>query len=286
MNYKTNFHSHCTFCDGHYEAEDFVKAAIRAGFRAFGFSSHSPLPFETFWNMSAKDMPAYLEEIGRLKKAYSADIEIYTGLEIDYLDESYNASIPFFKELPLDYRLSSIHFIPRQLPHLEENAICIDGAYEVFEDSVNRYYNDDIKAIVGKYFENSMKMVEIGGFDIVGHIDKAYMNASRHKDFNIEADWYRKPFLELLELVAEKGLMVEINTKNKLKKGQTYPHINSYKELYKRKIPVVINSDSHYIDLIYSGISETVPLLREAGYRSACELVNGRWEEQELGVRR
>jgi histidinol-phosphatase (PHP family) len=288
MKHKANFHSHCTFCDGRHEAEDFVEAAIHADFRAFGFSSHSPLPFETFWNMSAEDMPAYLEEIGRLKKTYQADIEIYAGLEIDYLDGSYNASLPYFRELPLDYRLSSIHFMPWRLPRLEENMICIDGSYETFEASVDRHYNSDIKAVVKEYFENSMKMVEAGGFDIAGHIDKIYMNASRHKDFDIEADWYQKPFLELLDLVAEKELIVEINTKNKLKKGQTYPHVNSYKELYKRKIPVIINSDSHYTDLIYSGIEETVPLLQEAGFRSTCELVNGKWEDVGLktGVRR
>ena len=48
----SNYHSHCTFCDGRSTPEDFVKFAVSHGFRAYGFSSHSPLPFETFWNMS------------------------------------------------------------------------------------------------------------------------------------------------------------------------------------------------------------------------------------------
>jgi histidinol-phosphatase (PHP family) len=279
MNYKTNFHSHCTFCDGRDKPEDFVKAAVEAHFRAYGFSSHSPLPFETFWNMSAPNMPAYLDEIQRLKSAYPDDIEIYAGLEIDYLDETYNASIPYFRELPLDYRISSIHFMPWQLPHSEENMLCIDGAYDIFELSVNKHYNSDIRQVVQKYFENSMKMVEAGGFDIVGHIDKIYMNGSRHKDFDIEANWYQKPFLELLDLIAEKGVAVEINTKNKIKKGQTYPHINSYKEIYNRRIPITVNSDSHYANLIYSGIGETRLLLKEAGFCCTRELVHGKWEE-------
>ena len=64
----SNYHSHCTFCDGRSTPEDFVKFAISHGFRAYGFSSHSPLPFETFWNMSKNDMPEYLAEIDRLKK--------------------------------------------------------------------------------------------------------------------------------------------------------------------------------------------------------------------------
>lgn len=74
----SNYHSHCTFCDGRSTPEDFVKFAISHGFRAYGFSSHSPLPFETFWNMSKNDMPEYLAEIDRLKKKYSDRLEIYT----------------------------------------------------------------------------------------------------------------------------------------------------------------------------------------------------------------
>ena len=96
----SNYHSHCTFCDGRSTPEDFIKFAVAHGFRAYGFSSHSPLPFETFWNMSKDDMPEYLTEIERLKKKYSDRLEIYVGLEIDFLDESYNASIPYFRNLP------------------------------------------------------------------------------------------------------------------------------------------------------------------------------------------
>ena len=95
----SNYHSHCTFCDGRSTPEDFIKFAVAHGFRAYGFSSHSPLPFETFWNMSKDDMPEYLTEIERLKKKYSDRLEIYVGLEIDFLDESYNASIPYFRTI-------------------------------------------------------------------------------------------------------------------------------------------------------------------------------------------
>ena len=123
----SNYHSHCTFCDGRSTPEDFIKFAVAHGFRAYGFSSHSPLPFETFWNMSKDDMPEYLTEIERLKKKYSDRLEIYVGLEIDFLDESYNASIPYFRNLPLDYRIGSIHFLPIAQPLAEENMVCIDG---------------------------------------------------------------------------------------------------------------------------------------------------------------
>lgn len=89
-----------------------LNSLLRTGSAPTVFHPISPLPFETFWNMSKDDMPEYLTEIERLKKKYSDRLEIYVGLEIDFLDESYNASIPYFRNLPLDYRIGSIHFLP------------------------------------------------------------------------------------------------------------------------------------------------------------------------------
>ena len=282
MGQNSNFHSHCTFCDGRSHPEDFVKFAISNKFRAYGFSSHSPLPFVTFWNMIKDDMPEYIAEINRLKIKYADMIEIYLGMEIDYLDYTYNASIPYFQSLPLDYRISSIHFIPWKIPHREENMVCIDGSYNDFEEGVRKHFNGSIQRITKVFFESSMQMVETGGFDIVGHIDKIYMNGSRHPDFDLHSDWYQKPFLRLLDLIAEKGLIVEVNTKAKIKTGQTFPHIESYKELKKRNIPVMVNSDCHAPNLVNDGREETLALLKYAGYRTTRELVGSKWQEVEI----
>jgi histidinol-phosphatase (PHP family) len=232
--------------------------------------------------MSKDDLPEYIEEINRLKHKYAGTIEIYLGLEIDYLDKTYNASTEYFQSMPLDYCISSIHFLPWREPLLEENMVCIDGSYTDFEVGVNKRYGGSIRRITEHFFESSADMMETGGFDIVGHIDKIYMNGSRHPDFDIHAGWYRKPFLGLLDLVAEKGFIVEVNCKNKTKKGQTYPHTESYKELKKRHIPVMVNSDCHYPDMVNDGRDDTLVLLKNAGYRTVRELINGKWEDVEI----
>lgn len=275
----SNYHSHCTFCDGRSIPEDFIKFAIAHGFRAYGFSSHSPLPFETFWNMPKDDMPDYLTEIERLKKKYSDQLEIYVGLEIDYLDETYNASIPYFRELPLDYRIGSIHYLPVSSELEEKNMVCIDGSFREYAHSVNRHFEGDIRLLVERFFETTLKMVEAGGIDIVGHVDKIYMNGQKFEDFSLEENWYREPLLACLDLIAEKGLMVEINTKNLQKKRELYPHFQYLTELRKRHIPVMVNSDCHYPDLVNDGRTEAFVLLKEAGFRTTRELVNGRWED-------
>lgn len=278
----SNFHSHCIFCDGRSYPEDYIKFALSANFRAYGFSSHSPLPFETCWNMSAADMPAYLNEIARLKEKYKDRIEIYTGLEIDCLDETYNASIPYFQELPLDYRISSIHFIPWRQPLLEANMTCIDGSYSDFHTAIEERYRGNIRAVVADYYHSSMRMVESGGFDIVGHMDKIYMNAGRHPDFDRDADWYGRLLEEYIRLIAEKALIVEINTKNYLRKQQTFPHLSLFSLLKKYQIPVMVNTDSHFPELIHAGRTDVLQLLKAAGYRTTRELVNGKWEDIEI----
>lgn len=280
----SNYHSHCNFCDGRSYPEDFVRFAVARGFRAYGFSSHSPLPFETFWNMSRDDMDEYLAEIARLKAKYEGQIELYVGLEIDFLDRTYNASIPYFKNLPLDYRIGSIHFLPLS-PVLEErNMACIDGAYSEFARTVDAFFEGDIRRMVRRYFEAEMEMVEAGGIDIVGHIDKIYMNGQRYPGFSLDAEWYRRPLLDLLDFVRERGLMVEVNTKNLVKKGETYPHRQFLGELRSRRIPVMVNSDCHYPDLVNDGRAEGFQLLEQVGFDATMELVGGKWTE--IGLRR
>ena len=280
----SNYHSHCNFCDGRSYPEDFVRFAVARGFRAYGFSSHSPLPFETFWNMSRDDMDEYLAEIARLKAKYEGQIELYVGLEVDFLDRTYNASIPYFKNLPLDYRIGSIHFLPLS-PVLEErNMACIDGAYSEFARTVDAFFEGDIRRMVRRYFEAEMEMVEAGGIDIVGHIDKIYMNGQRYPGFSLDAEWYRRPLLDLLDFVRERGLMIEVNTKNLVKKGETYPHRQVLGELRSRRIPVMVNSDCHYPDLVNDGRAEGFQLLEQVGFDATMELVGGKWTE--IGLRR
>ena len=99
MGNLTNYHSHSLYCDGRAGMEDFVRFALSEGFTSYGFSSHAPLPFSTAWTMEWDIMDDYLSEFHRLKEKYAGRIELYIGLEIDYLDETYNASIPYLKRV-------------------------------------------------------------------------------------------------------------------------------------------------------------------------------------------
>jgi histidinol-phosphatase (PHP family) len=229
--------------------------------------------------MPVDDMPEYLAEINRLKEKYKDHLEIYVGLEIDYLDKTYNPSIPYFQELPLDYRIGSVHFLPVAGPPCKANMACIDGAFSTYKEAVDHYFSGDLRRLVKCFYDSTMQMIESGGIDIVGHIDKVYMNGEKYRKSLVTEKWYLDMFTACLDLIAEKGIMVEINTKILTSKNKTFPHLNYLPLLLERNIPVMVNSDCHTPDLVNDGRPEALKRLKELGFRSTRELIAGKWEE-------
>ena len=214
--------------------------------------------------MSKDDMPEYLTEIERLKKKYSDRLEIYVGLE-SILRRELQRVHPLLPQSAARLPYRSIHFLPIAQPLAEENMVCIDGPFREYQKSVDAYYDGDIRKLVAHYFSSTRRMIEAGGIDIVGHMDKIYMNGHKCEGFDQQADWYQKPFNDCLHLIAEKGLMVEVNTKNLVKKQEVYPHTDYLHRLRELDIPVMVNSDCHYPDLVNDGRAEAFELLKRPG---------------------
>ena len=87
------------------------------------------------------------------------------------------------------------------------------------------------------------------------------------------------PFEACLDLVQEKGLMVEVNTKNWTKKKELYTRVEYLSRMREMNIPVMVNSDCHYPDLVNDGRKEAFKLLTHAGFKSTRELVKGKWQD-------
>lgn len=277
--YLSNYHSHTLFCDGRTAPEEFIKAAVAAGFQAFGFSAHAPLPFQTEWNMDIEKMDDYLAEINRLKQIYANELDIYVGLEIDYLNEEYNATTPLFRNLKLDYAISSIHFMTN--PENGET-MCVDGSFEEFQEGVARVFRNDLREAIRFFIRSSMKMIELGGFDIVGHVDKIQQNGSLMPQFDYHDPEYIALFRELFALIAEKERIVEINTKSLFPRGLLYPDATFLPILKEFNIPIHVNADSHHPTLITDGFDRTYALLQQVGFTHTRELVKGTWADVEI----
>lgn len=58
--------------------------------------------------------------------------------------------------------------------------------------------------------------------------------------------------------------MVEVNTKNLVKKQEVYPHTDYLHRLRELDIPVMVNSDCHYPDLVNDGRAEASNCMKKA----------------------
>lgn len=274
----TNYHSHSLYCDGRANMEDFIRFALSEGFTSYGFSSHAPLPFSTAWTMEWDAMDDYLAEFHRLKAKYAGQIELYIGLEIDYLNEESNPSVVRFRELPLDYRIGSVHLLYDDKGEIVD----VDVTADKFRRLVDNHFNGDLVRVVHLYYDRLMRMVELGGFDIVGHADKMHYNASAYHPGLLDESWYDALIQEYFDAIARKGYIVEINTKSYLELGTFYPNERYFPVLLEKGIRVQVNSDSHYPERINNGRLQALMALQAFGYHTVTEMYNNEWKDMPL----
>ena len=238
MTNLTNYHSHCLYCDGRANMEDFIRFAISEGFTSYGISSHAPLPFSTAWTMEWDRMDDYLSEFSRLKEKYADKIELAIGLEIDYLDED------------------------------------------------SKHFDGDLDYVVHLYYKNLLRMVELGGFDIVGHADKMHYNASCYRSGLLDEPWYDTLVRGYFTAIAEHGYIVEINTKAYHELGTFYPNERYFTFLKELGVRVQVNSDAHYPERINNARAEALAALKKAGFTSVVEWHDRKWEDTGISVPR
>jgi len=174
----TNYHIHSDYCDGHATMEEYIRKAIDMGMTAVGFSSHSPVPYETDWNMPAGRMDDYVAEIKRLKEKYRGVIDVYASLEVDYLKGVQGPGDEKFRGLGLDYIMGSIHFLGN---FSDGSPWTIDCPFPQFKKGLDEIYGGDAKRLVHTYYETTREMVRSSTPDILAHMDRVKMhNAVEH----------------------------------------------------------------------------------------------------------
>ncbi|MDW7694774.1 histidinol-phosphatase [Flammeovirgaceae bacterium SG7u.111] len=276
----TNYHSHCHYCDGKEAPEKHLESAIEKGLICYGFSSHTPVPFDSVWNMKNEDFPKYLAEINALKKKYEDQIEVYVGLETDYVPGLLKIDQEEKENLGLDYTVGSIHFTGEK----KNGGPCeIDGPHNTFLEGLQTSYEGDVEAFISRYFELTRMMLKEACPDVLGHMDKIKMQDEDGKLFSETANWYQKAVLETLEEISNSGVIVEVNTRGVYKKKtvETYPSKWILEHLLELKVPIMLNSDSHVPSEITSYFGETAEILQNIGFKELMILKEGNWQPAE-----
>jgi histidinol-phosphatase (PHP family) len=277
----SNYHTHSYFCDGKEAPEKYIKKAIDLGFSALGFSSHAPVPFENNYSIPPEKLNAYCSEIECLKNKYASEIPIFLALEADYIPkQSHNFS--YFREnCPLDYLIGSVHLVAH--PHSSELWFIDGGKSEKWDQGLKEIFGSDIQAGVKAFYHQSMQMIEVQHPDIIGHFDKIKMHNKNRYFLQTDA-WYQNLIDESLQLIKEKDVVMEINTRG-LYKGRSdelFPNIPILLKAQKMGIPLMLNSDAHRPDELMAYIPETIAVLKKNKIRELWHFTKKGWVSSPL----
>lgn len=272
----TNYHTHSHFCDGKEAPEVYVQEAIKKGFKALGFSGHSPLPFYTEWNIKYDNLLNYINEVKRLKNLYADKIEIYLGMEIDYIEGL--TGIKSFKNFGLEYNIGSVHMLRT---FSDGRFFNIDNTAELFKEGLEEIFGGDIRKLVEMYYNETCEMVINEKPTIVGHLDVVKKFNKNNRFFDETTDWYIEAIEQTLECIKQAGCIVEINTRGLFKQltPNFYPSDWIIKRCRDLQIPLTINSDSHHPAELDSQMLKVVALLKSLDIKTVRVLLNNKWRD-------
>ena len=277
----TNYHSHTHYCDGKGSVTDYLGEACNQGMLSYGFSSHAPTPFSWPWTMKMENLEDYLFEVESGKAKYLGMIEVYTGLEVDFIPGVVSVLSPWIDQADLDYTIGSVHFVDT----FEDGTPWeIDGSHKIFLEGLNAVFKNDCKAAVKRYFSLTRQMIQEAPPTIVGHLDKIKMQNIDGKFFSEDEKWYQEELLQTLELIRDRGLFLEVNTRGLYKKkcSTCYPSPATFNYIRQMNIPVMLNSDSHLPGEMTGLFSETAGLLLSHGISKARVLAKDQWQEARI----
>ncbi len=228
---KYNYHTH-TFRCFHAQGtdEEYVKAAIEAGFDEIGFADHSPWPFESYvsgMRMHENELEGYCESLRALREKYKGEISVKIGLECEYFPKY----MPWLKEqiekMKLDYIILGHHFSK------DEPGSLYNGNMSTPEHLYN--FRDDI-----------VEGMETGLFAYVAHPD-IFM-----RGYPVFDEHCRKISKDIIEKAIETNTPLEYNLlglSHTLATGEKdYPFPAFWDMVGEMKAPVTVGIDAHTPD--------------------------------------
>jgi histidinol-phosphatase (PHP family) len=276
-----NYHTHTRHCDGNGEPRDYAEAALQKGMSSLGFSGHNVLPFPTDWTMPPERLESYLHEVRDTRDRYRGKLEVFLGIEADFIPGMTSPVHPRIAALGLDFVVGSVHFVG---PSDGDHEWTVDGHREEMEAAVRDGFSGDARRLVERYYGLVAAMAETAAPDIIAHFDVVKKNNRDGQFFSEEDSWYRAAARKALDSIRASKSILEINTGGVVRNtsGAFYPSAWILEEARRRNIPVVVSSDAHRPENLDGMFPEAVRILRAAGYRTQRQLTSAGWVDVQL----
>ena len=235
---KANYHTHTFLCKHAIgDIEDYVKRAIELGYHSIAITDHGPFPKFLQKKLKSRRMSmeqyddVYLDHLNRAIEKLGSKINIFKGVEIEYLEEL-NPIYPKF-EKDLDMMVLGQHYIK------------VNGAYKSI---YNHLTEDEIKI----YAQTVIEGMRSGLFKILAHPEIFMWSIKEWNEFAKEVS------KEIIEASIETGVALELNVngvRNSFYQRKefydsvginfAYPRREFWQLAKSMNAKVVINDDAH-----------------------------------------
>jgi len=271
-----NFHQHTHFSDGKETPEKFAEQALELGFSAIGFSEHSPLPFDNPFSLKKENIDEYIRQTEELKLKYKDKLKIYRALEMDFVPGMSEDFDYWRNRCKVDYLIGSIHLV--KADGFKKLWFTDGPDYKTYDKGIEDFFDGDVKKAVKQFYHQTNVLIETQKFEILGHFDKIKMH-NQGRFFTDDEKWYRDLVNETLDLVKQKELIVEVNTRGLYKKrsDEFFPDGYALKRVQELNIPVLISSDAHHPAELNLLFNAAVSHLKKFGFKELMFFDSGRW---------
>jgi len=268
--FRSNLHTHSIFSDGIHTAEEMVVTAIALGFESLGFSEHSPVPYVHESALESERLSEYITEIRRLRDKYREEIEIYLGIEVEALHP--------IQKTDFDYTIGSVHDI---FCEDTQEYYAVDNTPQSLQKAITHIAGGNARTLVEYYYQRVTDMLVNYQPDIVGHLDLIVKLNEGNRFFDESALWYKQLQEEVVDKVAQSGLIIEVNTGGIFRGYRKSPYPSKYmlSFMHERGVPITLSSDAHSKESLNFYFDESLAMLKEIGYRNIMQMRKGAFVE-------
>ena len=250
---KRDGHIHTAYCPHgtNDSLESYIEKAIQSGFTDITFAEHAPLP-ASFTDptplqdsaMKREDLPAYLDELSRVKDAYKKDIRIRTGLEVDYIQGFEHQIRTFLEDVgpSLDDAILSVHFL-----RVGEDYICADFSKDAFMELAGKA--GSVEAAYELYYDTVESSIrsDLGNYKPkrIGHPSLIRKFQRAHGQQVDDSARIRR----IIALIEKAGYEIDMNGAGFSKPDclESYPPLAFIDHARSLGVPLVFGSDAHSV---------------------------------------
>lgn len=267
----SNLHTHTNYVDGANTPQEMLLSAIGKGFASLGFSEHAYTGFDSSCCLTPETTQAYFEEIRALQAQYQGQIDVYLGLEIDWLEP---LSYP-----GLDYFIGSVHAL-----RLGDTYYTVDNTPKMLADCITHGYSGNGAAMAKAYFHSVAEMAQTLRPPIVGHFDLVCKFNRNGRYFDESGKAYQSAALEALDAVIETGGIIEVNTGGMARgyRDTPYPKDFLLRRIHEKHAPIILSADAHAAGHIDFAFAETSAMLKGLGFQTQMTLTKNGFQETAL----